>query len=188
MADPEEKRNNSVAIQIIVAIIGLVGVLAAALIGNWHQIFPEASPGPTSSGASATSPRRSASDSTRPVYSKGRLVVRGTWSYDLDSGIQTTEDGADFQWELDTAVKRYLAPHNGAGFLVVGIRDFDSLTLRELEKLHYSSQKIDGSNESYNQIPQRTVVAYKTKQGRFGKFIVDDYGRDLTIRWVTYEK
>jgi hypothetical protein len=188
MADPESKRDNSVSIQIIVAIIGLLGVIAAAVIGNWNKIFPAASPGSATGTVTVAHPTKPGSDPVRAVYSKGRLIVRGTWAYDLDSGIQSTGAGADFRWDLETVTKRYLVPLNGAGFMVVGIRDFESVTGRDLEKFHYSSQKIDGSNLAYNQMPQGTVIAYKTNEGRFGKFIVDDYGDNLTISWITYQR
>ena len=122
----------------------------------------------------------------RPVLSSGRLVIRGTWSCDLDSGAETNA-GADFFWEQATNVKRYLAPKNGAAFFVVGIRDFQSVNYADLERFEYSSQNIDGSNLPYNQIPQGTVVAYKTNEGRLGKLIIDEYGYNLTIRWVTFE-
>jgi len=84
-------------------------------------------------------------------------------------------------------VKRYLVPKNGAAFFVVGIRDFESVKYADLERFQYSSQNIDGSNLPYNQIPQGTVVAYKTNEGRLGKLIIDEYRYNLTIRWVTFE-
>ena len=70
---------------------------------------------------------------------------------------------------------------------MVGIRDFESLTWRDLQRFPYSTQKINGSNLAYNQIPAGTVVAYRTNEGRFGKFIVEEYGYNLTIRWITFE-
>ena len=194
MAAPEPKRDSPFSVQIVVAIIGVLGVVVAALIGNWGNIFPKPSSHPvsggppigTSTGTSPSSPPRPVNAPVVHLHSKGQLVVRGTWRYDLDSGIQTNT-GADFWWNLETNVKRDLVPLNGAVFSVVGIRDFESLSLRDIERLDYSSRTIDGSNATYNQIPQGTVVAYKTNEGRRGKFIVDEYGSNLTIRWKTYE-
>lgn len=122
----------------------------------------------------------------RRVHSRGELVIRGTWKYDLDLGAQTNA-GADLFWEQATNVKRYLTPLNGARFFVVGIRDFASVTPRDLERFPYSPARINGSNEPSNQIPRGTVVAYRTNEGRLGKFIVDGYGYNLRIRWVTFE-
>lgn len=122
----------------------------------------------------------------RRVHSKGELVVRGTWKYDLDLGVQTNA-GADLFWEQATDVKRSLVPLNGASFFVVGIRDFESVTLRDLERFPYSSARINGSDLPSNQIPRGTVVAYKTNEGRLGKFVVDEYGYNLKIHWITFE-
>jgi len=115
--------------------------------------------------------------------------VRGTWSYDLDVGAETSAPNrADFWWDQVDAVKRMIVPKNSAQFNVLGIRDFGSLGYADLKGLSYSSQPIDGSNQTFNHIPQGTVVAYRTKEGRFGKFRVDQYGYNLNIEWVTFAK
>lgn len=50
------------------------------------------------------------------VYSqKSNLKIRGTWSCDLDSGLESSS-GADFWWRQDTSTTRYLVPQNGALF------------------------------------------------------------------------
>jgi hypothetical protein len=114
MPDSEAKRDSSICVQIIVAVIGLVGVVATAVIGNWDKIFSQS---PKSGSAAVKDhPPRNPPKQARPVHSSGRLVVRGTWLYDLDAGSQTPV-GADFQWEQVTDVKRYIAPLNGAIFL-----------------------------------------------------------------------
>ncbi len=48
MADSENKRDSSASVQIIVAIIGLAGVVATAVIANWNTLFPKPS---TTSGS-----------------------------------------------------------------------------------------------------------------------------------------
>ena len=121
------------------------------------------------------------------VYSSGTLVVRGTWSYDLDAGTQTTDQAhADFFWEQVTPVRRLLVPKSGAQFDVVGIRDFKSVRYADLKRFSYSPDQIDGSDMPSNRIPQGTVVAYRTKAGRLGKFVVEQYGYNLSIEWVTF--
>lgn len=185
MADPEAKPDSSNRVQIIIALIGLAGVIATALISNWNSIFPKKSPQSpppvvTSTGSGGTK------KSERPVHSSGRLVVRGTYFYDLDAGAETNA-GADFQWEQQTQVERYLSPANGASFYVVGAKEFESIRWSDMEHFPYSPAKIDGSDNANNRIPAGTVVAFKTNEGRLGKFIVDEYGYNLTIRWRTYD-
>lgn len=187
MGAPEDKQDSSTRIQIVVAVIGLVGVVATAVISNWNSIFPKPASTQTTTSTSSSTPSTPLPKKTeRAVYSSGQLVVRGTWRCDLDEGAE--DQTGDFWWELDTAVNRYLTPENGAAFFVVGIRDFDSLKYTELERFQYSPQKIEANDAPNNNIPKGTVVAYRTKQGRLGKFLVVAYGRDLTIRWITYQK
>lgn len=188
MAPSEGSRDSSARIQITVAVIGLLGVIATAVISNWNTIFPKPAPTqpvPVSSASSSSAP--SDKKTERKVYSSGQLVVRGTWRCDLDVGAVDKKTG-DFWWQVDSEVKRFLAPENGAVFFVMGARDFDSLKFAELEHLQYSSERIAAHDESNNDLPKGTVVAYKTSQGRLGKFLVVDYGDDLTIRWITYQK
>lgn len=193
MADQETKRDSSARVQIIVALIGLAGVVATALFANWNNIFPKKPDQSASSAATSSSSGTASSTkkSERPVHSSGRLTVRGTYSYDLDAGTETDTGGdrstADFQWEIIDKVKRFVTPANGAAFFVVGGRDFESIRWSEMEHFPYSTERIRADNNNSNQIPRGTVVAYKTNEGRLGKFIVDDYGSNLTIRWRTYD-
>lgn len=53
------------------------------------------------------------------VYSSGTgLVIRGTYSCDLDTGAETTT-GADFWWNMQSTTTRYLTPRNGALFKLI---------------------------------------------------------------------
>jgi hypothetical protein len=192
MGTSEGKPESSARIQIVVALIGLVGVIAAALIANWNGLFGKSTSTATtvssSSAPSSTSSSPPAKKPARAVFSSGELMVRGTWRCDLDAGAET-QSGGDFWWQLETSTKRELTPEDGATFYVVGVRDFDSLAFEELQHFSYSAKAIDGSDvKGQNDIPKGTVVAYRTKQGRLGKFVVDSYGVDLSIRWTTYEK
>ncbi len=50
------------------------------------------------------------------VYSHGtRLIIRGTWTCDLDEGLETAT-GKDWSWVLQSSTVRRLFPHNGAKF------------------------------------------------------------------------
>jgi hypothetical protein len=184
MSDSEGRPDSSARIQILVALIGLAGVIAAAVIANWGSLFHRTAAAPSAASASSTTGKKT----ERPVFSSGELMVRGTWHCDLDAGAETA-GAADFWWQEYTPVKRSLTPQNGAAFYVVGVRDFDSLKFAELEHFPFSAQPIDGSDvKGENDIPKGTVVAYRTRQSRLGKLLIESYGRNLTIRWVTYEK
>ena len=155
MANVETKRDPSNRVQIAVALIGLAGVIATAVISNWNHIFSK-KPIVTAPAAVASASTETPKKSVRAVHSNGRLVVRGTFMCDLDTGAETTT-GADFWWEQVTPVKRFLTPKNGASFLVLGIREFESVRYSEMERYPYSSEKIDASDS--NKLPRGTVVA-----------------------------
>lgn len=176
------------------AIIG--GFLAIATASSspwwWDKLFPSRTsettvPPPTVPLQPAVSKPGFEASALQKPFSQGSLVVHGTWNYDLDLGIQTEDPSrADFWWEQKTNVERSLVPKNGATFLVIGIRDFDSFGYTELTQLNFSAEVIRGDATAYNRVPQGTVVAYRTKQGRLGKFRIENYGYDLTIQWVTF--
>jgi hypothetical protein len=184
MANPEGTRDSSARIQIIIALIGLFGVLATAVISNWHSIFPMENAAQTTK---SSTPIQSSKKSERQVHSSGQLLVRGSWYCDLDAGAETNSNG-DFWWEQVSDVKRFLTPENGAVFFAVGVRDFDTLKYADLEHFSYSTDKIDGNDDPTNDLRKNTVVAYRTREGRLGKFLVTSYGRNLTIRLTTYDK
>ena len=53
------------------------------------------------------------------VYSAGdNLVIRGTYSCDLDEGLETTT-GSDFFWQMSTSTTRSLEPVNNARFALI---------------------------------------------------------------------
>ena len=75
---------------------------------------------------------------------------------------------------------------NGAMLVLVGLRDFDSLTLQALKELNYQSENIRADNDISNAVPGGSVVAYKTRYGRYGKLLIENYGYDLKVKWFTF--
>ena len=197
MADQESKRDSSARVQIMVALIGLAGVIATALISNWKSLFQNQADQPTPAASASARPESGnpPKKSERPVHSNGRLIIRGTYFYDLDAGVEIDTAGhyevdrtkADFQWEIVDNLRRFFNPANGATFFVVGGKEFESVRWSDMEHFPYSTERIRADNDNANQIPPGTVVAYKTNEGRLGKLIIDEYGLNLTIRWRTYE-
>jgi hypothetical protein len=184
MADSDTKSDSSARVQIIVAVIGLAGVIATALISNWDRISSHKAPDTVPSVNSQTGAAKKSSE--RTVHSNGHVTIRGTYMFDLDRGREA-KTGADFWWEQKTSVIRFLTPENGAAFYVVGPTSFESVKWSDMEHFGYSGAKIDASANASNRIPASTVVAYRTKEGRLGKFVVDQYGYDLMIRWRTFD-
>jgi hypothetical protein len=169
-------------------VVGLAGLVAAlSLLANNSEnlvatFFPSKPASVASSGPVNVAP---ASDSA--AYSNGEATIRGTWQFDLDNGVTVANTGdADLFWEQETDTKRTLNPTNGALFALVGLRDFDQLTLQALRGLNYSSENIRANNDLSNAIPTGTVVAYKTKRGRYGKLLIETYGYDLKVKWFTF--
>lgn len=77
------------------------------------------------------------------VVSSGTGMLRGTWSFDLDSGKEET--GGDIWWEQRTSTERRLVPQAGAQIVGLGAADFDALTPAELQELTYGAEPLDGS-------------------------------------------
>lgn len=121
------------------------------------------------------------------VVSSGTLVLKGTWTFDLDTG---TEGGvsanADIWWEQMTTVARQMTPQNGAGILNLGAVDFASLSASGLQKLPYATTPIPGSNDPTNKLVNGDVFAVRTNNGNVAKVKVVSYGYDMTIEYATY--
>ena len=113
-------------------------------------------------------------------------MLAGTYTFDLNNGI---EGGAtwDIWWEQETDVLREMAPQAGAGIVNLGIVNFGALSAATLQALTYSSTPIPGNNDSSNQLVNGDVFAVRTTSGKYAKVLVQSYGYNLTIQWVTYQ-
>ena len=121
------------------------------------------------------------------VQSKGSTVLKGTWTFDFDTGVQGPAGGADIWWEQVNSVVRYLVPQSGAMLAHMGKPDFDAVSYQTLKGLSYTATPIVGSNNSTNKLKAGTVVAIKTSAGRYAKMKINSYGYSLNISWVTYK-
>lgn len=63
---------------------------------------------------------------------------------------------------------------------------FDALTFDLITNMALSADPINGSANAQNQLPSGRVLAFQTNEGRYGKLRITSYGRDLTVKWVTY--
>jgi thiol-disulfide isomerase/thioredoxin len=65
---------------------------------------------------------------------------------------------------------------------------FESMRRHDLAALEYSERKINGSDNENNELRAGTILAARTSEGRYCKFMIQDYGYNLLIRWVTYDE
>jgi len=125
---------------------------------------------------------------TGSVVSSGSAVLKGTWTFDLDTG---SEGGLgpnfDIWWEQKTSVLRDMVPINGAQIVNLGSTNFAAITPDTLSSLTYSTTPIDGNNDASNKLVTGDVFAVRTNSGNFAKVLVVAYGYDMTIQWTTYK-
>jgi hypothetical protein len=121
------------------------------------------------------------------VQSKGSTVLKGTWTFDFDTGTQGPATGADIWWRQVNSITRLLVPQSGAMLAHMGKPNFDAVSYQTLQKQSYTATSINGSNNAANQLKAGTVIAIKTNAGRYAKMRIDNYGYNLGITWVTYK-
>lgn len=93
----------------------------------------------------------------------------------------------DVFWEQDTLVIRSFVPDHGALYYVAGAINFDTVSYHDISTATLTSETINGSDNSNNQIPTNTVVFGRTSAGRYTKFKIIDYGYNLALQWQTYQ-
>jgi len=71
------------------------------------------------------------------LHSKGdNLVIRGTYSCDLDSGKET-QTSSDFWWQQVSSAERYLTPQNGATFAL-----YTKCGVQGIKRIYTSQNKV----------------------------------------------
>ena len=122
------------------------------------------------------------------VISSGSTVLKGTFTFDLDTGVQGgVGPGFDIWWEQVDAVKRMMVPQNAARIVNLGVTNYAAITADVLQTLTYTSTPIDGSNNAGNKLVAGDVFAVLTNKGNYAKVEVVTYGYDLKINWTTYQ-
>ncbi|SRR5579883_425365 len=119
----------------------------------------------------------------------GSGVLRGTWMFDFDAGIETSNTpSADVWWEQKTATERQLVPMGGARLCGMGQVAYDSLGFADLVRLPFSTTPIPGNVSGSNALVNGSVFAVRTKSGNFVKVQVIQYDYNLTLRWQRCER
>jgi hypothetical protein len=63
---------------------------------------------------------------------------------------------------------------------------FDSLTRERIKKRVESDGFIPGNGHTL-QLSKGTIVLYRTNEKRYGKLMILDLGKNLIVKWVTYD-
>ena len=107
------------------------------------------------------------------------------WLFD-DCVPDTWCGNSDINWDKDVQYADFSVVSRFWGNTYYGYEDLNRDAIITLES-QMSGSNIDGSNG--NEFNPGTYFVYKTSQGRYGKFMVENYdaaSHALTIAWVTY--
>lgn len=121
------------------------------------------------------------------IVSSGSDVIHGTYTFDLDAGVEGDEDEADIWWQQETDVERQMTPWGDAEITNLGVVNYGGLSSAELQRFDYGDEPINGDDDDTNELVEGDVFAVVTNQGNYAKVEVTDYGYDLGIEWTTYE-
>ncbi len=123
-----------------------------------------------------------------PIVSASNGTMRGNFSFNFDQGIQASSTSrGDVLWNIQNDPTRTLQVVGNAQLVNLGLVNFDSVTAAQLQSLNYSTTPINGNNDSTNQLVTNDVFAVHTNGGNYAKVLVQTYGPDLLIQWVTYK-
>src|SRR5215831_14386096 len=104
------------------------------------------------------------------VVNQGTTVLKGTYTFDLDTGVLGgVGPGQDIWWEQQTTVARQMAPQGAARIVNIGVVDFDGVGADALQLLTYGTTPINGTNNASNKLVAGDVFAVLTNQGNFAK-------------------
>ncbi|MDF7825151.1 hypothetical protein P4B35_14100 [Pontiellaceae bacterium B12227] len=125
-------------------------------------------------------------------------LLKGTWTWDLDSNSDGASDSADLWWEHVDAHERYLVPKNDAQLAILKGKVFSNLSLRDLRTADFESTRISASDAN-PVLDTGTVLAVRTSDGNYAKIEVigfeplkssrhDTQKYHMRLRYVLYQK
>ncbi|RUS17758.1 hypothetical protein BC937DRAFT_89520 [Endogone sp. FLAS-F59071] len=124
------------------------------------------------------------------IVSSGTTVLRGTYSFNFDTGADEAASDSDVFWEQVNQVIREMVPLRNARIVNIGnigAAKFDRLTSTSLQEVIYGTTPINGDNNAGNKLVNGDVFAVLTNGGNLAKVLVTNYGYDITFKWVTYK-
>lgn len=132
-------------------------------------------------------------DFVRPLHSvvlNQSILLKGTWTLDLETGVQGSSPGSDLWWEQIDTVKRRMVPRNSARIAYVGVMtpaQFAAFGTDDLQALDYGTTPIVGDNNAANKLVNGAVFAVRTTAGNYAKLRVTAYGYNIKLSVVTYK-
>jgi hypothetical protein len=112
------------------------------------------------------------------TYSTALLDVPQTYEADLDTGVVGSA-GADFWFEAQTAILRYITPVNGAR---IAVGDGSNRGFAGCSVAAFSPNRV-----SIGAVPPGTYVCMRTNEGRIAQFRVNGFvGTTLKIGYTTW--
>ena len=114
----------------------------------------------------------------------GSGVLRGTWMFDFEAGIESTNQReVDVWWEQKTATERAMVPLNGATICGMGIVDYNAVSYSDFQRLPLSTAPITANATGTNLLPTGSTFAVRTRHGQFIKVNVIRYDYNLQMQW-----
>lgn len=134
-------------------------------------------------------------NSKKPVMANKVLKAAETWDIDKYSGEKAE---ADLFWQHASKTNRYLKPLNGAMMGFTGSKQFDDITVLDLEAVSYNVGGITDTNARPG-LKAGAVFAVRTSKGNLVKIEVTgfdpaqpgspDFAKaDMNLRYVLYKK
>lgn len=122
------------------------------------------------------------------IVSQGTTILKGTWSFDCETGANGGLGGNfDIWWEQITAVQRQMTPQGIVQLVNLGLVDFNLVTPATMQTYTYTNTPIIGNNDATNKLVNGDVFCVKTKEGNYCKIKVINYDYNMQIQWVTYK-
>jgi PKD domain len=115
----------------------------------------------------------------------------GTFSSE-SSATHTYSAGGSYQVALQAHNSQLGVWHETSAIIVIEkanqILSYETATLATIQSkaTQMRNTPIDGSNNALNQLTVGQLLFFRTKQGRFGKMEIQEYGYNLKIRFTTY--
>lgn len=109
------------------------------------------------------------------VHKADKMTVDSSYYFDLDEGDPDASGGARDAWYHGVSIdEQYIEPMNGAKFKKWGGGGTPSYD-------DCKDASLSGNAINFDDIPEGTILCYKTSEGRYGRMQIDDK-TDTTVR------